>query len=238
MCSSWLPANHAVSCRGSADSIGATAHAHAVMSLLVTEQLGGLGHRREEEQRQIHPVISRTIMLHKAIPPARSDHWVGKPYSAGAAGRRRVIARIHRNTLPRNDVGQFKFIDAAPESHARLSAVWPPLIGRVSLRRLAGPIVTLWVIPFRGRARRKPPSIRTHPASIVHRVINALVIRAINALVIRWTPRTYSSQRMRPRRMADDGRSSASSPSMVGALPAAAYDMRGADRELHQLAGQ
>jgi len=43
---------------------------------------------------------------------------------------------------------------------------------------------------------------------------------------------------MRPRRMADDGRSSASSPSMVGALPAAAYDMRGADRELHQLAGQ
>jgi len=109
-------------------------------------------------------------MLHKAIPPARSDHWVGKPYSAGAAGRRRVIARIHRNTLPRNDVGQFKFIDAAPESHARLSAVWPPLIGRVSLRRLAGPIVTLWVIPFRGRARRKPPSIRTHPASIVHRI--------------------------------------------------------------------
>ena len=111
------------------------------------------------------PVISRTIMLHKAIPPARNDHWVGKPYSAGAAGRRRVIARIHRNTLPRNDVGQFKFIDAAPESHARLSAVWPPLIGRVSLRRLAGPIVTLWVIPFRGRARRKPPSIRTHPAT-------------------------------------------------------------------------
>ena len=86
-------------------------------------------------------------MLHKAIPPARNDHWVGKPYSAGAAGRRRVIARIHRNTLPRNDVGQFKFIDAAPESHARHSAVWPPLIGRVSLRLLAGPIVTLWVIP-------------------------------------------------------------------------------------------
>ena len=53
------------------------------------------------------PVISRTIMLYKAIPPARNDHWVGKPYSAGAVGRRRVIARIHRIALPRNDVGQF-----------------------------------------------------------------------------------------------------------------------------------